>query len=148
MEFCGHYKSTVDPKWRLKLPAEYRGHLQEAYGDTYFVTSADLESLLVYPMPVWEAMMRESLSNPALAEKMSDLNMCGRSARMDGQGKVMISEYMRLKNPALMGPVIVAAVVDHLEVYPLALVDKTLEQNKIANREMARIRAGGHVPKP
>jgi DNA-binding transcriptional regulator/RsmH inhibitor MraZ len=147
MEFCGHFKSTVDPKWRLKIPAEYRGHLQQTYGEAFFVTSADLESLLVYPMPVWEAMVRESMSNPALAEKMSDLNMCGRSAHMDGQGKVMISEYMRLKNPGLLGPVIVAAVVDHLEVYPLALVDKTLEQNKIANREMARIRAGGHVPK-
>ena len=148
MEFCGHYKTSVDPKWRLKIPAEYRGYLLQNHGDAFFVTSADLESLLVYPMPVWEAMLKESVSNPDLAEKMADLNMCGRISRMDAQGKVMISEYMRIKSPALRGPVIAAAVVDHLEIYPLALAERTLEENKTTNRELARIRAKGHVPEP
>jgi DNA-binding transcriptional regulator/RsmH inhibitor MraZ len=146
MEFCGHYKTSVDQKWRLKIPAEYRGHLLQTYGDAFFITSADLESLLVYPMPVWEVMMKESQSNPDLAEKMADLNMCGRISKMDAQGKVMISEYMRLKSPALKGAVIAAAVVDHLEIYSLAMAEKTLEENKISNRGMARIRAKGHAP--
>lgn len=144
MEFCGHYKSTIDPKWRLKIPVEYREYLHQSYGDTYFITSADLESLLVYPMKVWEEIQRESKRNPNLAEKIADLNLCGRISKIDAQGKVLISEYMRTKNPSLLGTVIVAAVVDHLEVYPWEMVDKTLETNKISNKLLAKIRAGGN----
>jgi DNA-binding transcriptional regulator/RsmH inhibitor MraZ len=147
MEFCGQYKTSVDQKWRLKIPAEFRGHLLQTYGDAFFITSADLESLLVYPMPVWEEMQRESLSNPDLAEMMIYFNMCGRIARMDAQGKVMISELMRLKSPGLKGFVNAVAVVDHLEIYPLALAEKSLEENKSSNRELARIRAKGHAPR-
>lgn len=144
MEFCGHYKSTIDPKWRLKIPVEYREYLYQTYGDTFFITSADLESLLVYPMKVWEEIQRESKLNPNLAEKISDLNLCGRISKIDAQGKILISEYMRTKNPSLLGTVIVAAVVDHLEIYPWEMVDRTLEANKISNKILAKIRAGGN----
>lgn len=144
MEFCGHYKSTVDPKWRLKIPVEYREYLLQNYGDTFFITSADLESLLVYPLKVWEEIQLESKKNPSLAEKIADLNLCGRVSKMDGQGKVLLSEYMRTKNPQLLGTVIVTAVVDHLEVYPWEMVDKILEAGKISNKLLSKIRAGGN----
>lgn len=145
MEFCGSYKSTIDPKWRLKIPAEYREYLYTKYGDSFYVASVDFESLIVFPVPVWEEINNESIRNPELSEIMSRLNVSGRISRADGQGKIMVPEFMRIKSPTLKGPVIVAAVVDRLEVYTLEMIDKKFEKNKITNEIFARIRAGGKI---
>lgn len=145
MEFCGSYKSTIDPKWRLKIPVEYREYLYTRYGDSFYVASVDFESLIVFPVPVWEEIKNESIKNPELSEIMSRLNISGRISRADGQGKIMVPEFMRIKSPTLQGTVLVVAVVDRLEVYTLEMIDKKFEKNKITNEIFARIRAGGKI---
>jgi DNA-binding transcriptional regulator/RsmH inhibitor MraZ len=145
LEFCGSYKSTIDPKWRLKIPAEYREYLYSKYGDTFYVASLDLETLLVFPQPVYEQLKIDSATNPELSAMMPILSLSGRSSKADGQGKVMIPELVRIKCPSLKGQVIVAAVVDHLEVYTLETIDKIFERIKITNEQFARIRAGGKI---
>lgn len=145
MEFCGSYKSTIDPKWRLKIPVEYREYLYTKYGDSFYVASVDFESLIVFPVPVWEEIKNESIKNPELSEIMSRLNISGRISRADGQGKIMVPEFMRIKSPTLQGTVLVVAVVDRLEVYTLEMIDKKFEKNKITNEIFARIRAGGRI---
>lgn len=143
MEFCGSYKSTIDPKWRLKIPVEYREYLYSKYGDAFYVASVDFESLVVFPVPVWEEIQNESIKNPDLSAIMSRLNISGRISKADGQGKIMVPEFMRIKSPSLQGTVIVAAVVDRLEVYTLEMIDRKFSKDQITNEIFAKIRAGG-----
>lgn len=145
MNFCGSYKSTIDPKWRLKIPAEYRGYLYSKYGELFYVSSVDFESLIVFPLPVFEEIKKESATNPELSGIMSRLNIYGRISKVDSQGKIMVPEIMRIKSPSLQGTVIVAAVVDRLEVYTLEMIDKKFEKDKITNEMFAKIRAGGRI---
>lgn len=143
MEFCGSYKSTIDSKWRLKIPVEYREYLYSKYGNSFYIASLDFESLVIFPDPVLEEIKKKSDTNPDLAFLMTRLNITGRSSVADSQGKIMVPEAMRIRNPSLKGTVMVVAVVNHLEVYTLEMIERIFQQPKITNEQFAKILAGG-----
>lgn len=141
--FCGSYKSTIDSKWRLKIPSEFRGYLLENYGDLFYLATIDGESLLVFPTKTWEDLKKESKTNANLASIMLKLSIGVRPSKMDSQGKIIIPEALRVINKNLRGTVFVVAVVDHLQVFTLEALQKHFEQTKISNEEFLKIRAGG-----
>ena len=60
----GSSAALIDPKGRLKVPATFRGVIQDLHGADVFVTSLTGESVRIYPMPVWREIERK-LSNMA-----------------------------------------------------------------------------------
>ncbi len=143
MEFRGHRGSSIDSKWRLKIPQEFREYLIPLYGENFFITTTDKENLLVFPIKVWIEVENEAKKNPSLAEIMPYLNALGRSSKIDSQGKVLIPEYMRKKNPSLQGNVMVVAVIDHLVVYTMDAFSKLLDEKTLSHERFQRIRVGG-----
>jgi len=115
--FRGNNPATVDDKGRLKIPTAFKAILDEKYGQEFFVTSVDGQSVRVYPMPVW-VKIEEKLAalpsmNKAKKEFIDRTNYWGQAAHADGQGRILIPTLLR-ESAGINGEV---AVVGHLEEY-------------------------------
>ena len=116
----GNYAARIDDKGRLKIPNAFRALLEKAHGSELFVTSLTVESVRVYPMPVWlaleERLYRAPSTHPSRSKFLDRVNFFGQSGEIDAQGRVVI--HQRLRDTAGMsGEVDVLGAVDRLEVW-------------------------------
>lgn len=116
----GNFSAKIDAKGRLKIPAAFRSHIEEAHGAALFVTSLSGESVLIYPMPVWigieEKLARVPSTHPARKKYLDRVNFFGQPAEVDRQGRVSV--HPRLREAAGMaGEVAVIGQQDHLAVW-------------------------------
>ena len=116
----GNFSVKIDEKGRLKIPAAFRSHIEEAHGNSLFVTSLSGESVLIYPMPVWigieEKLARVPSTHPARKRFLDRVNFFGQPAEVDRQGRVSV--HPRLREAAGMsGEVAVLGQQDHLAVW-------------------------------
>ena len=116
----GNFSAKIDDKGRLKIPAAFRSHIEETHGSSLFVTSLTGESVLIYPMPVWEEMERKLAtlppSLPELARYVDLVNYYGQPGEIDKQGRVSIHPLLR-ESAAMAGDVDVLGQLDHLDVW-------------------------------
>ena len=115
--FRGNNPASVDPKGRLKIPTAFKSLLDEKYGQDFFVTSLDGQSVRVYPLPVWIKIEEKLALLPSMnkAKKvfLDRTNYWGQAARIDAQGRVLIPALLR-ESAGMQGEV---AVIGHLEEY-------------------------------
>jgi MraZ protein len=115
--FRGNNPATVDEKGRLKIPTAFKAELDEKYGQDFFVTSLDGQSVRVYPLSVWVKIEEKLAPLPSLnkAKKrfLDRTNYWGQMARADAQGRVLIPALLR-ESAGMQGEV---AVIGHLEEY-------------------------------
>ena len=126
----GNYTARVDPKGRLKIPAEYRRHIEQKYGTSeLYLTSLTGESVRIYPMPEWEAIeSRLALlpsMDPARRRFLDRANYYGQQAEMDSQGRVLIHPLLR-KSSQVSGDVAVLGYLNYLEVWELERFEQRL----------------------
>ena len=117
----GSYKSNIDEKGRLRIPAAFKRYLDEHYGETeYYVTSMDGESARVYPLKEWETIENKLALLPALdttKRKFLDrTNYFGQPSSFDGQGRMLIHPLLR-GQAELLGEVTVFGYLSYLEVW-------------------------------
>src|SRR5436305_14341164 len=64
----GNAPATIDEKGRLKIPSDFRAHIEESWSSDFYVTSLSGESVLIYPLPIWqeieECLAKLPSSNP------------------------------------------------------------------------------------
>jgi MraZ protein len=115
--FRGNNPATVDEKGRLKIPTAFKVELDEKYGQDFFVTSLDGQSVRIYPLPVWIKLEEKLAPLPSMtrAKKifLDRTNYWGQMARADAQGRVLIPALLR-ESAGMQGEV---AVIGHLEEY-------------------------------
>lgn len=116
----GNAPARIDDKGRLKIPNAFRAVIQEAHGSDVFVTSLDGESVLLYPMPVWEGiehrLAQMPSTHPARKKYAARTSYYGQVADIDTQGRVLI--HARLRDSARMaGEVDVLGQQNYLEVW-------------------------------
>ena len=63
--FRGSAPAKIDEKGRLKIPTGFRRLLQERYGRELFVTSVQGDSVLAYPLKVWEGIEAKLAAMPS-----------------------------------------------------------------------------------
>src|SRR5881628_1224827 len=106
----GSSHAKVDDKGRLKIPALFKGYIEETYGREFFVTSYNAEFVRLYPMPVWIDMEKKLVSNPSMSPEIalfrSVVNYYGQTAAMDEQGRVLIHPTLRQKSGTIGGVIV------------------------------------------
>ncbi len=116
----GSSHAKVDDKGRLKIPALFKGYIEETYGRDFFVTSYNAEFVRLYPMPVWIEMEKKLVASSSLGREMarfrSVVNYYGQSATMDDQGRVLIHPTLRQKS-GTNGGVIVIGNLTYLDIW-------------------------------
>lgn len=117
----GSYSARVDEKGRLKVPTEFRAHLDLGYpGGKYYITSFDGLNARIFPMSEWEK-TEERLAGLAslhpLREKLlRRTNYYGQMVEMDAQGRVLIPAVLR-EAAEMRGDVTVMGYLRYLEVW-------------------------------
>ena len=119
----GSAETTVDDKGRFKVPAVFREPIESVYGPEFFVTSITGEDVLIYPMPVWNALEERLAALPAVHRAKSKflerVNTYGQAVRMDAQGRLLVPSLLR-ETAAVSGESLVLGKTDHI-----MLVDRT-----------------------
>ena len=117
--FRGSAPARLDEKGRLKVPTLFRQQIEEAFGAELFVTSLHGREILLYPLPVWQALEEKLAALPAIHRAkrkfLERVNYFGQGGALDGQGRVLIPQILRdaAKLPA---DVVVTGNIDHLVV--------------------------------
>ena len=118
----GHATAKVDEKGRFKIPAEFSGTFLELCGEDRrtYMTSADGERILVYPMPLWEEYERKLASLPSLDQDLDALRLAlgywGHVIPIDGQGRLRIHADL-LKQLKIDGTVSIFGKQQILEIW-------------------------------
>ena len=119
----GSAETTVDEKGRFKVPSVFRAPIEETFGPEFFLTSISGVDVLIFPMPVWNALEEKLAAMPpihrAKAKFQERFNTYGQVARMDAQGRLLVPSLLR-EVSAIEGDALVLGQTDHLK-----LVDRT-----------------------
>lgn len=117
----GSYTAKMDEKGRLKIPADFKRHLEEVYKSAdFYVTSLTGESVWIYPLTVWEE-KEEKLNQapsmePAVRKFIDRVSYFGQQQQMDAQGRILIHQLLR-SAAELVGEVMVMGKTKYLEVW-------------------------------
>lgn len=116
----GNSPATIDEKGRLKIPSTFRAYIEESWGSDFYVTSLSGESVLVYPLPIWQE-IEERLAklpslNPTKKKFLDRTNFYGQVTAADKSGRVLIPPLLR-ESAQMTGEVAVLGYLDHLDIW-------------------------------
>jgi MraZ protein len=102
--FSGNACTKLDDRGRLKMPAEFRGYVEEKYGkgfNAFYITSRDGDTAEIYPMPEWRKREVKIFSlppsHPVRKKLWSAYTRFGSRVDMDPQGRLVLPEEIRKK---------------------------------------------------
>lgn len=114
--FIGEYSHTLDDKGRVSLPAKFR----RALTDGVIITRGLDRCLFIYTRSEWETMANRLAALPLNQKKsraVARLMLAGAwDSQLDGQGRVMVPEYLRTY--ANLGKhVVIAGLYNRAEIW-------------------------------
>jgi MraZ protein len=116
----GNSPAKIDDKGRLKVPTAFRDLIHEKHGSSFYVTSVEGTSVLIYPMPVWldlESLVAKApQQHPSIRKFKKHTSFYGAPAEMDSQGRVLIHPLLR-DAAQMVGDVDVLGQQTYLEVW-------------------------------
>ncbi len=116
----GNAPATIDEKGRLKIPSNFRAHIDKSWGSDFYITSLSGESVLIYPLPVWqeieERLAKLPSMNPTKKKLLDRTNYYGQLTTADTSGRVLIPPLLR-ESAQMVGEVAVLGYLDHLDVW-------------------------------
>lgn len=134
----GSAETTVDEKGRFKVPSVFRAPIEETFGPDFFLTSISGVDVLVFPMPVWNALEEKLAAMPAIhrakAKFQERFNTYGQVARMDAQGRLLVPSLLR-EVSAIEGDALVLGQTDHLKLVDRTKHLKTLKTTAITDED-------------
>lgn len=132
----GNYPATVDAKGRLTIPAAFKVFLDENYGPDFYVTSLSGQYARVYPFGFWKGIEEKLAALPSMnkaRKKFLDrTNYWGQTARMDGQGRILIPSLLR-ESAAMKGEVAVIGYLNYLDVWNMERFREHLEREPLTD---------------
>ena len=117
----GNQLATIDEKGRLKVPSSFRSEIEEAHGSVdFYITSLKGDSVLIYPLSVWQEIEDRLAKLPALnptKKKFLDrTNYYGQLTSVDKSGRILIPPVLR-ESAEMAGEVAVLGCLNHLDVW-------------------------------
>lgn len=136
--FRGSAPTKIDDKGRLKVPTGFRRILEERYGREVFITSVLGDSVLVYPLVVWEVHEERLAALPSTDRTkrryLERVSYFGQQGRCDGQGRVLVPQLLR-ESSEMNGEVVVSGRLDHLEVWNRDRLQKRFEEQPFSEED-------------
>ena len=144
--FRGSTIATIDDKGRLKVPTEFRRHLEERYGGEFFVTSVRGDRAIVYPLPVWEEIETRlgalPATDPTRQRFLERVSYFGAQVALDAQGRLLLPPIVR-ERTGMSGEVVVSAQIDRLEIWNRERLERKLEAEPFTDDDFAALAARG-----
>ncbi|PYP84726.1 MAG: division/cell wall cluster transcriptional repressor MraZ [Blastocatellia bacterium AA13] len=138
----GNSKVRIDEKGRIKIPTSYRRHIEENYGNEFYVTSLTGDSARIYPMKEWllieEKLRAKGTMDKAVRKFLDRTNYYGQVVEMDSQGRVLIHPLLRT-SAHLVSDVAVLGYLHYLEVWSMDHFKQRLESEPYTEEDEASI---------
>jgi transcriptional regulator MraZ len=146
--FRGSAPAKVDEKGRLKVPTDFRRFLEDRYGPDLFVTSLLGDSVLLFPLPVWEEIEARLAAVPstdrAKTKYLERVSYFGQQVRLDGQGRLVIPQLLReAAGMSADVEVVVSARIDHLVVWNRERFARRLEELPLTEDDLRALTERG-----
>ena len=129
--FRGNNPARVDEKGRLKVPADFKRHIDEKYGAEFYITSRDGRVAGIYPVEEWrkieEKLAKLSNFNPSKKKFLNKVNYYGQMVEMDAQGRLLMPQILR-EAAGIRGDVAVYGNLTYLEVRNLEVSKQLAEE--------------------
>ena len=142
----GSSAARIDEKGRLKVPATFRGVIQDQHGADVFVTSLTGESVLVYPMPVWleieQKLSKMASTHPSRLKFLDRVNFYGQEGELDSQGRIAIPPHLR-ESASIIGEVRVFGRINHIEVWNAERFAQKLQRGAWTDEDALRLSEHG-----
>ena len=118
--FYGQHERTIDAKWRLAVPAEFRDALDpDRHGTSFYAVSQPEGGLWIWPQRTFESYASELggtlLEDADLVRYRRQLFANAHNCGPDSAGRVTLSERI-LEDHGLSRGVLVLGSGDHLEI--------------------------------
>ena len=137
-EFRGSAPAKIDDRGRLKVPTDFRRALEEAYGVDVFVTSAQGDSTLLYPLQIWDEIEQQLAKLPrthaAKRRYLERVSYYGQQGKLDAQGRIVIPPLLRT-SARMVGEVVVLGMQDHLQVWNRELFERRLAAEPMTDED-------------
>jgi len=146
--FRGNCPTRLDEKGRLKMPADFKHEIDSKYDGQFYLTSLDGAVIKLYPLDEWkvieERAARQPISNKAIQKFLDTTSYYGRSAAMDGQGRLTIAEWLRSKF-GLKSETDLAIVgkLTHMEIRIMEEFGKGVENNPLTPEDLDALQQAG-----
>ena len=129
--FRGNNPARVDEKGRLKVPADFKRHIDEKYGAELYITSRDGKVAEIYPVEEWrkieDKLAKLSNFNPSKKKFLNKVNYYGQMVEMDAQGRLLMPQILR-EAAGIRGDVAVYGNLTYLEVRNLEVSKQLAEE--------------------
>jgi len=97
--FRGSFDVKIDERGRIKIPVRFLEVFDAAYSRQLFLTSLNGESVLLYPIRVWEGMEQRvehlGVWDPDIDDYFSRLSYWGVESEIDLKGRILIPPALR-----------------------------------------------------
>jgi len=134
----GNAPATIDDKGRLKIPSGFRAEIEVTWGSDFYVTSLTGESVLVYPLPVWQEIEQKLAKlptlNPTKKKFLDRTNFYGQLAAMDKSGRILIPSQLR-ESARMTGEVAVLGYLNNLEIWNHERFVNTLKEKEFTDAD-------------
>ena len=144
--FRGSASAKIDDKGRLKIPTDLRRRFRDQYGTEVFITSVMGDSVLIYPLSVWEDVESRLAALPSTdrvkMRYLERVSYYGQQTRMDAQGRVVLPPILR-ESAAMEGDVVVSTRLDYLEVWNRDRLDSRFSQEPFSEDDFAYLSERG-----
>lgn len=144
--FRGSAPAKIDDKGRLKVPTDFRRHIEERYGNELFITSVAGDCALIFPLPVWEEREARLLgmpsTDPIKQRYLERVNHWGQQVQLDAQGRVVIPQLLR-DSAGMNGDVAVSARLDHLVVWNLERLSRRFAEQPFTDEDFKHLSEHG-----
>ena len=144
--FRGSAPTKIDDKGRLNMPTGFRRQLQERYGREVFITSILGDSVLLYPLSVWEEIEDRLAALPSTDRTkqrfLERVGYYGQQGKLDGQGRVVIPPLLR-ESADMTGDVVVSARLDHMEIWNRQRLEDRFSKQPFTDEDFAYLSEKG-----
>ena len=136
--FRGSAPAKIDDKGRIKMPTAFRRQLLDQFGHEVFLTSIVGDSVLVYPLPVWQELESRLYGLPSTDRVrqrfLERVSFFGQQSKLDGQGRVVVPPLLR-ESAEMSGEVVVSSRLDHFEVWNRQRLQKRFAERPFSDDE-------------
>src|SRR5688572_13304125 len=134
----GNAPATIDEKGRLKIPSIFRAEIEDSWGSDFYVTSLTGESVLIYPLPIWQE-IEERLAklpslNPTKKKYLDRTSYYGQSTSLDKSGRILIPVILR-ESAKMAGEVAVLGALTYLDVWNHERIKARLDSQSVTNED-------------
>ena len=136
--FRGSAPAKIDDKGRIKMPTAFRRQLTDQFGQEIFLTSIVGESVLIYPLPVWQELEGRLYGLPSTDRVkqrfLERVSYYGQQSKLDGQGRVVVPPLLR-ESAEMAGEIVVSARLDYFEVWNKERLQKRFTERPFSDDE-------------